>query len=275
MQKPILLFGARAPLGELTKSMVAPAAPQEDIRPSAQVAPAKPRQVLLLTSRGDFDTLAKAHVETYTRKDGSVVQAHDDKRQAAAPAGPAASGGKNPRVANPSAANPKLAASHDDLARHHFGEWEKRERALGKRGKGVAAHWAAQKAHAEASNAHRLGHANADELSEKAHAVSKKADSAGDSDSGQKAAPEIDHHHKQAAADFAGWAEHPDLPDHVKQAAGEHRDRLVAAKTPEDKRKALKAAHKDLGGMHEDEDVPNHVSSNMRDRMNAIGDAVK
>ncbi|WP_159711477.1 hypothetical protein [Geminicoccus flavidas] len=85
----------------------------------------------------------------------------------------------------------------------------------------------------------------------------------------------IDRHHKQAAADFAGWAEHPDLPDHVKQAAGEHRDRLVAAKTPEQKRKALQAAHKDLGGMHQDEDVPNHVSSNMRDRMNAIGDAVK
>lgn len=85
----------------------------------------------------------------------------------------------------------------------------------------------------------------------------------------------IDRHHKQAAADFAGWAEHPDLPDHVKQAAGEHRDRLVAAKTPEEKRKALKAAHKDLGGMHQDEDVPNHVGSNMRDRMNAIGDAVK
>lgn len=85
----------------------------------------------------------------------------------------------------------------------------------------------------------------------------------------------IDRHHKQAAADFAGWAEHPDLPDHVKQAAGEHRDRLVAAKTPEEKRKALKAAHKDLGGMHQDEDVPNHVSSGMRDRMNTIGDAVK
>lgn len=30
----------------------------------------------------------KAHVDTYTRKDGSVVPAHDDKRQAAsAPAG--------------------------------------------------------------------------------------------------------------------------------------------------------------------------------------------
>jgi hypothetical protein len=30
--------------------------------------------------------IAKAHVETYTKKDGTVVQAHEDKRQAAAPA---------------------------------------------------------------------------------------------------------------------------------------------------------------------------------------------
>lgn len=31
-------------------------------------------------------TLTKAHVDSYTRKDGTFVQAHDDKRQAAAPA---------------------------------------------------------------------------------------------------------------------------------------------------------------------------------------------
>lgn len=29
----------------------------------------------------------KAHVNTYTRKDGSVVEAHDDKRPSAAPTG--------------------------------------------------------------------------------------------------------------------------------------------------------------------------------------------
>lgn len=32
-----------------------------------------------------FPDLLKAHVDQYVRKDGSVVQAHDDKRQAAAP----------------------------------------------------------------------------------------------------------------------------------------------------------------------------------------------
>ncbi|WP_191057703.1 hypothetical protein [Geminicoccus harenae] len=85
----------------------------------------------------------------------------------------------------------------------------------------------------------------------------------------------IDRHHKQAAADFAGWAEHPELPDHVKQAAAEQRDRLLDAKTPEHKRKALKHVHMDLVGMHQDEDVPSHVSKQMLDRMQTIHVALK
>jgi hypothetical protein len=37
---------------------------------------------------GQLETLAKAHVSAYTRKDGTYVQAHEDSRQAAAPKQP-------------------------------------------------------------------------------------------------------------------------------------------------------------------------------------------
>jgi hypothetical protein len=58
-----------------------------------------------------FPDLLKSHVDSYTRKDGVVVQAHDDKRAAA----PKAAGG--PRLALP-----VKTAGHPDLGPHKVGD---------------------------------------------------------------------------------------------------------------------------------------------------------
>ncbi len=88
------------------------------------------------------------------------------------------------------------------------------------------------------------------------------------------AGPQLDQHHKQATADFARWAEHPDLPDHVKQASAERRDQLVAATTPDAKKKSMLAAHAELRGMADDEDVPGHAKKEMTDRHAAMRSAL-
>lgn len=58
-----------------------------------------------------FPDLLKAHVDQYVRKDGSVVQAHDDKRQAAAPK-PAAGASSKPGWDSPGWTHQNDAVNH-------------------------------------------------------------------------------------------------------------------------------------------------------------------
>jgi len=71
------------------------------------------KPILLFGKPGALAELTKAHVDTYTRSDGSVVQAHDDSRQAAAPK-PVAPKGK-------AGAHPLSVAAdkHDAAAEKH------------------------------------------------------------------------------------------------------------------------------------------------------------
>src|SRR3546814_19790456 len=64
-------------------------------------------------------------------------------------------------------------AEHNEKATHHLTKWHEAEFTVGKRK--ASAHWHAYQAHAQAQNAHKLGYANAAELSEKAHAASENA----------------------------------------------------------------------------------------------------
>lgn len=82
--KPVVLFNV--PGGE--KSAPAPEL--------AKSTPAGDKPLMLFTSpesAAELGDLAKSHVEQYVKKDGTVVGAHDDKRQKKA--APAASGGKS------------------------------------------------------------------------------------------------------------------------------------------------------------------------------------
>lgn len=69
------------------------------------------KSIILFGSAAKFDELAKAHVNSYTRRDGSVVAAHEDGRRPAAPKPPAKKKDTHPLVA--------AADKHDAAAENH------------------------------------------------------------------------------------------------------------------------------------------------------------
>lgn len=70
------------------------------------------KPVLLFGKPGALEELRKSHIAGYTRKDGTFVQEHDDKRQAAAPESPTSRASKLGQVHDVVSPNGRLPGQH-------------------------------------------------------------------------------------------------------------------------------------------------------------------